>query len=120
MAKTKDVKTVAQVIQSAEPAKETTDASVLSGEAKKIWDEIKGLTLDLYGLPNQKVEQFAMPLPVNDAELCVVLKAPAALTAMEKAFAGKYIVEQNMKYVIIRRGIDPTQMQLPFVVQKIK
>lgn len=77
---------------------------VLEGETLNIWNEIRGVKLDLFSLPAQPLESNVNLIPVSDGRsVCLTLKASAVLPAMEDALKGKFNVEQNMKFVVITR-----------------
>lgn len=83
---------------------EVVNDTELTGDAKKIYDEIKHVSLNLFSLPGQLVCDNIFPLPLSGDKLYITLKSPAVLTALEAAFNGKFNIEQNMKYVIISRA----------------
>ncbi len=76
----------------------------LTGDAEKMWNEIKNKPINLWALPAQLISQNVSVLPVSDTQLFITLKSPAVLPALEEALSGKYTVTQNDKYIIITRA----------------
>ena len=76
-------------------------------ESDKIWDEIKNLSIDMFALPNQTVQQHIVPLQVAGKELLVKLVSTAALPALEEAinrYGKKYTVTVAEGYVVVTRA----------------
>lgn len=74
--------------------------------ADRMWDEIKHLSMDLFSLPNQKVEKYFIPKPIdvnNKLYLVHTAAAPAALPALETVLKGRFNVEKVDKYIIVTR-----------------
>lgn len=78
-------------------------------ESDKIWNEIKGLELGIYSLPDQLVEHHVKRLKVTDDAVHLVLKSTAVLPLLEEVLSKvklpgnkMYQVEQA-KYVIVRK-----------------
>ncbi len=78
--------------------------SVDVSEADKIWEEIKGKTLNLYALSNQTVSDHVKKLAVPGQQLLVKLNASAVLPALETALGDKFEVEASDDYTIVRRA----------------
>jgi len=99
-----------------EQVKENQAEITISGEALKIWNEIKSKKLDLYALAGQTVENNTDPLPISESELCLSAKSPAVLTALETAIGNKFVVEQNLRFITVKRAARPMEQTLmPFV-----
>lgn len=73
-------------------------------EADRIWNEIKGMSIDVYAIQNQVVEQHATMLPMPGDRLVLKLRSSAVLPALETAIGRKYEVELVEKYVIVKRA----------------
>lgn len=72
-------------------------------EAAKIWEEIKGVQLDMFALPDQTVEKYCKPFMVDPTKLFVTLSASSAFTALESALGKKFTFEQAGKFIVISR-----------------
>jgi LysM repeat protein len=74
---------------------------------KKIWDEIKGVSLNLYGLQNQFVVNHCIlvDVMVKPDALHVKPKSSAVLPALEEALSKTYTVELVDKYIEIKRKV---------------
>lgn len=73
-------------------------------DADKIWDEIKGLQIQMFGLPNQFVSMHCTPVLVEPSRLYVTVRSTAALPSLEAAIAPRFTVELADKFVIIERA----------------
>ena len=78
---------------------------VVKSNADKIWDEIKNLPINMFGLPGQVVSKHCKQKPVEPNNLYVTLKSSAVLPSLEAAIAPKFSVELTPIYVIIRRVV---------------
>lgn len=79
------------------------NTNLLEGDSLNIWNEIRGIKLDLFSLPEQVLENNVNLVPVSDGKVYLTLKASAVLPAMEEALKDKFNVEQNLKFVVISR-----------------
>ena len=84
---------------------------VEKSESEQIWEEIKGLPINMFALSNQKVEQHVVRVPMPGRDLLLKLVSTAALPALEETLANnfltkgrKYEVEVAEGYTIVRRG----------------
>jgi len=77
-------------------------------ESQKIWNEIKELELEIFGLPNQKVKNHAKELlNISNTELYLTLKSTAAFAALEAALLKKgspYTLKVVDKYTVVTRA----------------
>lgn len=78
-------------------------------EAEKIWDEIKNLPIQMFGLPNQFVSQHAVPFPIEPTKLYLTIRSSATLPSLEVAVGDKFTVEQADRFVVVARKVT-----LPF------
>lgn len=76
---------------------------VLTGEAEKIWQEVKNVQLDLFALPNQTIEKYCTPQYVEPSKLYVTVSTGAVGPALEDALVKTYIVEYAGKFIVISR-----------------
>jgi hypothetical protein len=77
----------------------------LSGEALKIWNEIRSVELDLFNLPNQTVEKNVHPLPIDDSVLYLTIPVPAAYPALDTALNSKFDIEMVGKWYVVKRKV---------------
>jgi hypothetical protein len=57
--------------------------------SEQIWEEIKNLPLDLYSLPNQRVEMHVIPILIPGNTLIVTLKVSGVLPVLESTLASR-------------------------------
>ncbi len=109
------------VVAQAAPAPVVAPAPPAKTEAEGIWDEIRYLTIQMFGLPNQIVELHCTPLPVEPSHLYLTIRSSAALPSLEAALAeytdkmelvakktntvnkSKFTVELADRFVVIAR-----------------
>jgi len=72
-------------------------------EAEKIWDEIRSLPIQMFGLPNQTVAQHAVPFPIEPSKLYLTIRSSATLPSLEVAVGDRFTVEQADRFVIVAR-----------------
>jgi len=70
--------------------------------ADQIWESIKNMPINLFGLPNQFVSQHCAPVQVEPSKLYLVSRSSAFLPALETAIAPKYTVELADKWIIVQ------------------
>lgn len=70
-------------------------------EAEKIWDEIKGLKIEMFALPNQQVQHYCKPVSIDPAKLFLVVTAGSVLPSLESVVSPKYVVEKQDKFLIV-------------------
>ena len=98
--------------------KKTETEVQLTEAQQKIWNDIKNLDVEWYGLPDQKVENICTPINIDPEKLFVNLKGPASLVTIEKALyqittfgwdgkkVVKYVIEQKERFGLI--SLNPT------------
>lgn len=90
--------------QSESVLEKTVDA--LDGtEAGKIWNEIKDKNIEMFALPNQKINQYCQPRLVEPTKLYLITNATSVLPSLEAAVGKDYSVELAGKYLIVSRSI---------------
>jgi|SRR5579885_1059819 len=67
----------------------------------KIWNEINGLNIDMFGLSHQKVNQYCQPVNIDPNKLYLSYKVGAFLPALETLLASKYDVELMEKFITV-------------------
>lgn len=90
-----------------EDVKETAKVKNEKSVADKVWDSIKNLRLEMFGLPNQYVHMYFEPtkfnLDPNRAYLLPKTKATSVLPALEVALGTRYEVSQAKQFIIISK-----------------
>lgn len=85
------------------PQTVTLPSVTVKTEAQKIWDEIKDLPIQMFGLPGQTVAMHVTPVMVEPTKLYVVTRSSATLPSLEETIKGAFAVELADKFVIITR-----------------
>ena len=76
-------------------------------EAQKIWNEIKDLQIQMFGLPEQSVSHHCTPVTVEPSKLYLVTRSSATLPSLETAIGSRFVVELADKFVIVSRAPKP-------------
>jgi hypothetical protein len=76
-------------------------------EAQKIWDEIKNLQIQMFGLPEQTVSHHCTPVSVEPSKLYLVTRSSATLPSLETSIGPGFVVELADKFVIVARAPKP-------------
>ena len=76
---------------------------LLFGESDKIWQEIKGLQLNLFGLPNQTIEKNCVPQLVEPSKLYLIISSGAVYPALDEILSSKFNLETISKYIVVSR-----------------
>lgn len=77
---------------------------VVKNFGDKIWDEIKGVRLDIFGLPNQTTEMYCKKVVGTTNSLLVQIKVSAALPALENSLPEfEFEIANDNKTVTIKR-----------------
>jgi hypothetical protein len=71
--------------------------------AEQIWEEIKDRGIDIFALPEQKVNHYCSPVKIDPSKCYLQFKVGAVLPALEVALGSKYLVEMNNKYITVAR-----------------
>jgi hypothetical protein len=88
-------------------------ATKMETEATKIWNEIRNLPIQMFGLPSQIVAMHCTPISVEPTKLYVKIASSATLPSLESAIGNKFVVELADTFVIIKRTPQPL-----YLVQK--
>lgn len=72
-------------------------------QAELMWEEIKNLPIQMFGLPDQTVAMHVNFIPVEPSKLYLTIRSTAALPSLEAAIAPKFAVELADKFVIVTR-----------------
>ena len=73
-------------------------------EADKIWEEIKNLPIQMFGLPFQVVANHCQVVRIEPNRLYLTIRSTATLPSLETAIAPKFVVELADKWVIVTRA----------------
>ena len=76
-------------------------------EAEKIWDQIRNLPIQMFGLPGQVVAMHATPFPIEPTKLYLTIRSSATLPSLETAVGDNFTVEQADRFVIVARRATP-------------
>ena len=69
--------------------------------AEKIWDHIKFVELHMFGLPNQTISKYCIPVLIDPNKLYLDCKVGLVLPTMEEILKNKYRVERIEKYIVV-------------------
>lgn len=80
-------------------------------EAERIWEEIKNLPIQMFGLPGQVIAQHAAPFSIEPSKLYLTIRSSATLPSLESALnegfekrmCGSFTVEQADRFVVVAR-----------------
>lgn len=72
-------------------------------EADRIWDEIKDVSINVFGADGQAVNQYVKKLDLPGTSLYVKLTAGAVLPALETAIGRLFTVVLHDGYVMVTR-----------------
>jgi hypothetical protein len=64
-------------------AETTVEKTTKTTEAQAIWNEIKDLSIAMFGLPDQTVEDYCTFIPIESSRLYLMTRSSAALPALE-------------------------------------
>jgi hypothetical protein len=73
-------------------------------EAEKIWAEIRFRPIDMFGLPNQIVEQHATPFPADPNKLFLTTRSSAVLPSLEVT-CKDFVVEAADRFITVSRPV---------------
>lgn len=69
--------------------------------ANKIWEEIKNIPLDLFGIKGRPVNEVCSPVLIEPTKCYLTIKVGAVLPALEEAIGKKYEVNLVNKFVVV-------------------
>jgi hypothetical protein len=75
--------------------------------AQQMWEEIKNLSIQMFGLPGQTVTMHATPVWIEPTKLYLTIRSSATLPSLEDAIKGKFNVELVDKFVVVTRVPAP-------------
>lgn len=76
-------------------------------KADLMWDQLKSVDLNMFGIPNQTIEKYCQPIPANPNELTLKMReakknATGVVSVMSQVLAPKYEVDLNDRYIVVR------------------
>lgn len=77
-------------------------------EGQLIWEEIKDLPIQMFGLPNQTVELHATPFEVDPHRLFLTIRSSAVLPSLESTLA-----EYTDKMDMVAKKVADVQHTVP-------
>lgn len=72
-------------------------------EAESIWEEIQNLSLDIFGLPGQKVSDHCTPQFIEPSKTYLIVKSQAVLPALEETVKKGFSVDRVDKWITVER-----------------
>lgn len=110
---TKKAETLAQQALEAQQNKDVAVAKHLAGTlAGEIWNEIKDKSIEMFALPDQKVNMHCHPVDIEPSKLYLLTTSTAVLPSLETALGKKYVVELVDRFVSVSRApVLPTQFK---------
>jgi hypothetical protein len=83
-----------------------TEEKAKKFESDVIWDEVKDLPIEMFSLPNQKVSDHVVKIPLPGKVATVKLKSSSVITSLDHALSRKYDVIQGEVYTTIGRIVE--------------
>lgn len=83
-------------IQAASPSAQT--------EGQKIWEEIKNLPIDMFGLQNKRIYEYCKPVDLMPTACFLIQSFSSVLPMLEAAVGKTYVVEMQAKYIMVKRA----------------
>lgn len=75
--------------------------------AQVMWNEIKDLPIQMFGLPGQSVAMHANPVWIEPSKLYLTIRSSATLPSLEESIKGRFNVELVDKFVVVTRVPAP-------------
>ena len=70
-------------------------------DSDKIWEEIKNLKMDIFGLPDQFVSQYCKKVDIEPSKCYLTIKVSSVLPSLEAAVGSKYMVDRVDKFITV-------------------
>lgn len=97
--------TLAQRSLQEQQLKDGETANSMKGtEAGAIWNEIKDRDIEMFALPDQKVQMHCHPINIEPTKLYLVTNSTAVLPSLETAVGKKFVVELVDRFVTVTRA----------------
>lgn len=72
-------------------------------KAQLIWDDIKGKNINIFGLQNQIISKYCVPLFFDDEKLHLKYSAGAILPAIEECLNKLYSVDLEDRFIVVSK-----------------
>ena len=72
-------------------------------EAEVIWEEIQNLSIDIFGLPGQKVSDHCTPQFIEPSKCYLNIRSQAVLPALEETVKKAFNVDRVDKWITVER-----------------
>lgn len=76
-------------------------------KSEKMWEKLRAVDLQMFGLQNQTLELYCKPIPANPEELTLKIietkkNATGVVSVMSQVLTPKYEVELRDRYIVVR------------------
>ena len=72
-----------------------------------MWEAIKNLPIDMFGLPNQKVEDHVERVKMTPSEVHLKLRSSSVIASLERALPRKYELDENVEgYAVVKEASE--------------
>lgn len=72
--------------------------------ADSLWDDLHNQTIDIFSLPNQKLQQHVERLDLDPDTLCLKPKSPSVILSVEKLIGDKFKLSMsNNGYILLTK-----------------
>ncbi|HEY5267967.1 MAG TPA: hypothetical protein VII94_02440 [Candidatus Saccharimonadales bacterium] len=89
------------------PVVATTPVAPVPTIAEQMWSEIRNLPIQMFGLPNQTVEQHCSFYAVDPNQLFLTIRSSATLPSLESAITPRFVVELVDRFIVVKRASQP-------------
>lgn len=93
------------------------DVSLVKTAAQQMWDEIKDLKIEMFALPDQRVNMYCKPVEIDPSKLFLLVTAGSVLTALELVISPKYVIEKMDRFLVVTPAPKPLKLgwgNMPF------
>jgi len=94
------------VAQKQQTLDDQSEESMQGSVSGTIWAEIKDKNIEMFALPNQKVNMHCHPVTIEPSKLYLLTNSSAVLPSLEAAIGSAYVVELADKFVIVSRAVN--------------
>lgn len=81
------------------------NSSEVSSAADEIWNDIKNLDINMFALPNQKVNDYCVPIMVEPSKLYLKVKTSSFIRILEDTISNKYNVVFDSAYLTVSKKV---------------
>lgn len=86
------------------------DVSLVKTAAQQMWDEIKDLKIEMFALPDQRVNMYCKPVEIDPSKLFLLVTAGSVLTALELVISPKYVIEKMDRFLVVTPAPKPLKL----------